>query len=434
MSNQFGHLFRISTWGESHGGGVGVVVDGCPPRLALSEEDIQIDLNRRRPGQSEIVTPRAEEDRCQILSGVFEGLTLGTPIAVNVTNKDARPEAYREMESAYRPSHADYTYDAKFGIRNWQGGGRTSARETIGRVAAAAIGKKVLGSLCPKLEVVAYVSSIQHLHAKIDPETVRFADVESNIVRCPDAEMAARMIDHIKEVRSAGDSVGGVIECAVRGVPPGLGEPVFDRLEADLASTIVAYNAEEENLKKVIRFNRENVAAPNAKRIEAKEAERQREEAERRHAEKIAQKEKERLAAAAVERGLTNCLFFPPVPKAELGAITASLDCGLMVLKDVPAFYRGTSPNKFFDYIAAGIPVVNNYPGWLAGLITEHRCGIVVPPGNASAFADALQRLAADLAGRRSMGAAARALAEKEFARPILADRFIAALEAHAEA
>jgi len=145
-------------------------------------------------------------------------------------------------------------------------------------------------------------------------------------------------------------------------------------------------------------------------------------------------KEKERLAAKATELGLTNCLFFPPVPKTELGAITASLDCGLMVLKDIPAFYRGTSPNKFFDYIAAGIPVVNNYPGWLAGLITEHRCGIVVPPGNVAAFADALQRLAADPAGRRGMGAAARALAEKEFARPILADRFIAVLEVHAEA
>jgi glycosyltransferase involved in cell wall biosynthesis len=145
-------------------------------------------------------------------------------------------------------------------------------------------------------------------------------------------------------------------------------------------------------------------------------------------------KEKERLAAKATELGLTNCLFFPPVPKSELGAITASLDCGLMVLRDIPAFYRGTSPNKFFDYIAAGIPVVNNYPGWLAGLIAEHRCGVVVPPGNAAAFADALQRLAADLAGRRTMGAAARALAEKEFARPILADRFIATLEVHAEA
>jgi glycosyltransferase involved in cell wall biosynthesis len=141
-------------------------------------------------------------------------------------------------------------------------------------------------------------------------------------------------------------------------------------------------------------------------------------------------KEKERLAARAGELGLSNCLFFPPVPKAELGAITASLDCGLMVLRDVPAFYRGTSPNKFFDYLAAGIPVVNNYPGWLAGLIAEHRCGIVVPPGNVAAFADALQSLAADVAGRRAMGAAARALAEKEFARPLLADRFVATLEA----
>ena len=145
-------------------------------------------------------------------------------------------------------------------------------------------------------------------------------------------------------------------------------------------------------------------------------------------------KEKERLAARAADLGLTNCLFFPPVPKSELGAITASLDCGLMVLRDVPAFYRGTSPNKFFDYIAAGIPVVNNYPGWLAGLITEHRCGIVVPPGNVAAFADALQSLAADAVERRAMGTAARTLAEKEFARPILADRFIAALEVHAEA
>ena len=243
MSSQFGHLFRISTWGESHGGGVGVVVDGCPPRLALCEADIQTDLDRRRPGQSEIVTPRDEADTCQILSGVFEGRTLGTPIAVNVFNKDARPEAYREMEHAFRPSHADYTYQAKYGIRNWQGGGRSSARETIGRVAAAAIGKKVLASLCPGLEVIAYVRSIQNIQAEVDPLTVQFAQVEANMVRCPDAAVAARMIDHIKAVRSEGDSVGGIVECVVRGVPPGLGEPAFDRLEADLAKGVLSLPA-----------------------------------------------------------------------------------------------------------------------------------------------------------------------------------------------
>lgn len=243
MSSQFGHLFRISTWGESHGGGVGVVVDGCPPLLELSEADIQRDLDRRRPGQSEIVTPRDEADQCKILSGVFEGRTLGTPIAVSVINKDARPEAYKEMEHAFRPSHADYTYQTKYGVRNWQGGGRSSARETIGRVAASAIGKKVLALLCPGLEVVSYVRSIQHLQAEVNPDTVQFSAVESNIVRCPDAAMAERMIEHIKMVRSEGDSVGGVIECVVRGVPPGLGEPVFDRLEADLAKGVLSLPA-----------------------------------------------------------------------------------------------------------------------------------------------------------------------------------------------
>ncbi|RYD81465.1 MAG: chorismate synthase [Verrucomicrobiaceae bacterium] len=243
MSSHFGSAFRISTWGESHGGGVGVVVDGCPSRIELSEADIQKDLDRRRPGQSEIVTPRAEEDQCRILSGVFEGQTTGTPICVAVMNKDARPEAYREMESAYRPSHADYTYQAKYGIRNWQGGGRASARETIGRVAAAAIGKKVLESLFPGLEIVAYVKSIHSLEAVVDPANVQFEQVESNIVRCPDSAMAERMIEFIKEVRSEGDSVGGVIECVVRGVPPGLGEPVFDKLEAELAKAMMSLPA-----------------------------------------------------------------------------------------------------------------------------------------------------------------------------------------------
>ena len=243
MSSQFGHAFRISTFGESHGGAVGVIVDGCPPRIEVSEADIQRDLDRRRPGQSEIVTPRDEADTGKILSGIFEGKTIGTPLAIVVYNKDARPEAYREMETAFRPSHADYTYQAKYGIRNWQGGGRASARETIGRVAAAAVAKKVLQTLAPNLEIVAYVKSIHHLEAAVDPETVTFDQVEANIVRCPDSAMAERMIEFIKQVRSEGDSVGGLIECVVRGCPPGWGEPVFDKLEADLAKGMLSLPA-----------------------------------------------------------------------------------------------------------------------------------------------------------------------------------------------
>src|SRR5436305_7986120 len=171
MANTFGQLFRIMTWGESHGGGVGVVVDGYPPRLKLQESDIQPDLDRRRPGQSEIVTPRKESDRVEILSGTFEGETLGTPISMLVRNEDARPEAYTEMATKFRPSHADYTYVAKFGIRNWQGGGRTSARETIGRVAAGAIAKKLLKQRY-QVEVLAYVQQVQKIRAQIDPEKV----------------------------------------------------------------------------------------------------------------------------------------------------------------------------------------------------------------------------------------------------------------------
>jgi chorismate synthase len=211
MSSQLGQLFRISTFGESHGGGVGVVIDGCPPLIELNEADIQRDLDRRRPGQSEIVTPRAELDECEILSGVFEGKTTGTPIAVLVRNKDARAEAYTEMKTAFRPSHADFTYEAKYGIRNWQGGGRASARETIGRVAAAAVAKKVLAKISPSLEIVAYVKSIHEIEASVDPATVTFDEVESNIVRCPDKKAVEQMIALIKQMRSDGDSVGGVI-------------------------------------------------------------------------------------------------------------------------------------------------------------------------------------------------------------------------------
>ena len=243
MASTFGTLFRISTWGESHGGGVGVVIDGCPPRLPLSEADIQPELDRRRPGQSDIVTPRKEEDTCTILSGVFRGLTLGSPISIMVRNTDARPEAYSEMETHYRPSHADFTYQAKYGARNWAGGGRSSARETIGRVAAAAVAKKVLRTLYPSLEILAWVSVVHDIEATVDPGSVRAADVESNEVRCPDAAAAKRMIERIKQVRDEGDSVGGIIEAAVRGCPAGLGEPVFDRLEADLAKAMLSLPA-----------------------------------------------------------------------------------------------------------------------------------------------------------------------------------------------
>lgn len=242
MSNSFGEVFRITTWGESHGGGVGVVVDGCPPRLTLSECDIQPDLDRRRPGQSSIVTPRKESDTVQILSGTFEGRTLGTPISMMVRNEDQRSEAYAEMATKFRPSHADYTYIAKYGIRNWQGGGRTSARETIGRVAAGAIAKKLLRERFG-VEIVSFVKQVYDIEAKVNLETVTLAEVESTIVRCPETETAKRMIALIEEVRGRGDSVGGIVETVVRGVPAGWGEPVFDRLEADLAKAMLSLPA-----------------------------------------------------------------------------------------------------------------------------------------------------------------------------------------------
>src|SRR6187551_3933720 len=186
MSNTFGQLFRVTTFGESHGGGVGVVIDGCPPRVEISEAEIQRELNRRRPGQSKLTTQRKEEDRCELLSGVFEGRTPGTPIAILIRNKDARPEDYSEIARKFRPSHADYTYDAKYGIRNWQGGGRASARETIGRVAAGAIAKKILSVLYAEFEIVAYLTQIHEVVAKINRSLVTREDVEKNAVRCPD--------------------------------------------------------------------------------------------------------------------------------------------------------------------------------------------------------------------------------------------------------
>jgi chorismate synthase len=242
MGNTFGHLFRITTFGESHGGGVGVVLDGCPPRISICEEDIQKELDRRRPGQSKITTPRRETDTCEILSGVFQGKTLGTPISILVRNKDARPVDYQEMAEKYRPSHADATYDAKYGIRNWAGGGRSSARETIGRVAAGAIAKKILQQVA-NIDIVGYVKRIQHLEATVESDRVTQDQVESNMVRCPDAECAQKMVDLIDQTRRQGDSIGGVVECVARNIPKGLGSPVFDKLEADLAKGIMSLPA-----------------------------------------------------------------------------------------------------------------------------------------------------------------------------------------------
>jgi len=242
MGSSFGELFRISTFGESHGGGVGVVLDGCPPRLPLTADEIQRDLDRRRPGQSKITTPRDEPDRAEILSGLFEGLTLGTPIAVLVRNTDARPSAYADFKDIYRPSHADYTYEAKYGIRNWQGGGRASARETIGRVAAGAVARKLL-AVRAGIEVVAYVRRVHTVEASIDPTAVTLAAVERNIARCPDDVAATAMIERIDAARRAGDSLGGIVECVCRNVPAGLGDPVFDRLEADLAKAMLSLPA-----------------------------------------------------------------------------------------------------------------------------------------------------------------------------------------------
>jgi chorismate synthase len=242
MGSVFGRVFQIATFGESHGGGVGVVVEGCPPRLPLTAEEIQRDLDRRRPGQSALTTPRQEADRVEILSGVFEGRTLGTPIGMLVRNKDARPNAYEHMKDIYRPSHADYTTEAKYGIRNWQGGGRASARETIGRVAAGAIARKLLATGAG-LEVLAWVRRVHEVEAKIDPGTVTLEAVEANPVRCPEASAAQEMAERIDAARRRGDSLGGVVECVARHVPPGLGEPVFDKLEADLASGLMSLPA-----------------------------------------------------------------------------------------------------------------------------------------------------------------------------------------------
>ncbi len=241
MGNSFGVLFRITTFGESHGPGLGVVVDGCPPRIAIDRAQIQAELDRRRPGQSRLVSQRKEADEVEILSGVLDGQTLGTPIAMLIRNADARSKDYDGIAQAYRPSHADFTYDAKYGIRAVAGGGRASARETAGRVAGGAIAQALLARA--GVAIVAWVDEVAGIPARVDGATVTRAEVDVNDLRCPDAAMATRMIERIEAARKAGDSVGGVIRAVARGVPAGWGEPVFDKLEADLAKAMLSIPA-----------------------------------------------------------------------------------------------------------------------------------------------------------------------------------------------
>jgi len=242
MSSSFGKIFRVSTLGESHGGAVGVILDGCPPKLKIDIDLIQNELDRRRPGQSDITTPRNEEDKIEILSGIKEGLTLGTPIAMLVRNKDQRPGDYNNLEQVFRPSHADGTYHLKYGIQASSGGGRASARETIGRVAAGAIAKQLLKTFS-NTEILSWVKRIHDIDSDINKEKISLNKIDSNIVRCPDEQVSAAMIERIKQLKRQGDSCGGVIECLVRNVPSGLGMPVFDKLEADLAKALMSLPA-----------------------------------------------------------------------------------------------------------------------------------------------------------------------------------------------
>lgn len=240
--NSFGTLFKITTCGESHGGAIGVIIDGCPPGFEISAEEIQLELDKRKPGQSSITTPRREQDIIHILSGIFEGKTTGTPILLLAHNTDMRPEDYDSMKNLYRPSHADFTYMMKYGRRDFRGSGRASARETLARVAAGAIAKKFLKKKM-NLDVISYVEQVGNIITAIPHGEVKREAVESSMVRCPDAEIAKKMIDLIHTVKEEGDSIGGVIKCVIRNVLPGLGEPVFDKLPADLAKAMLSINA-----------------------------------------------------------------------------------------------------------------------------------------------------------------------------------------------
>ncbi len=238
----FGQLFRVTTFGESHGGCVGAVVDGCPPGLELTKEDIQKELDRRKPGQSDIVSPRKEQDEIHIMSGTFEGKTTGTPILLLAYNKDMKPGDYGNLANLFRPGHADYTFHKKYGIRDLTGSGRASARETLGRVAAGAIAQKYLKEKL-NVEFISYVEQVGKIKAQANYDSVTRADIEKNIVRCPDQKKAQEMIQLIQEVRDDGDSIGGVVRGVIKNPPIGLGEPVFDKLHAELAKAMVSINA-----------------------------------------------------------------------------------------------------------------------------------------------------------------------------------------------
>ncbi len=240
--NTFGQLFRITTFGESHGGAVGVVIDGCPPGLALSEQDIQKDLDRRKPGQSTITTPRKEADTIHIMSGIFEGKTTGTPIMLMAHNTDSKPEDYETLKRVFRPGHADFTFIKKFGIRDWRGSGRASARETLGRVAAGAVAKKFLKEKL-NIDILSFTQQVETVKANVNLSDINLQSIESNIVRCPDKAAAKQMIALIDSVSDDGDSVGGIIQGIIRHVPAGLGEPVFDKLSADLGKAMLSINA-----------------------------------------------------------------------------------------------------------------------------------------------------------------------------------------------
>jgi chorismate synthase len=240
--NSFGTLFKISTCGESHGGAIGVIIDGCPSGIAISENEIQIELDRRKPGQSSITSSRNERDTIHVLSGLFEGMTTGTPILLLAYNADMRPEDYATLKSVYRPSHADFTYMMKYGRRDFRGSGRASARETLARVAAGAIAKKFLKQSM-NIEIISYVEQVGNLRTQIDHKKVTAKEIEANMIRCPDTLVAKQMIELIETVKNEGDSIGGIIKCVIRNVMPGLGEPVFDKLSADLGKAMLSINA-----------------------------------------------------------------------------------------------------------------------------------------------------------------------------------------------